>query len=578
MTDKADAAWPAMTLAEATAQLCAPGAAFEMEVVDIGGISTRVWKNALGNLAVLAGHAREHGHRTFIVCEEDRISYAGWYRASAHLAKDLLRSGVKPGDRVALAMRNLPEWPVAFFAAAAIGTVVVPLNAWWTAEELSYGLGDSGASVLIADGERYARLEAAGTLADLDLVLVSRANASLAGRHRSLEAIIGAPPEYGELPDADLPDLEVQSDQPATIFYTSGTSGAPKGVVGTHRMAVTNILSSAFSSARSALRRGVVSSAPVSKVVLLSIPFFHVTGCNARLLGSMWNGDTLVLMRKWDAREALGLIEREGVNNAGGVPTIAWQLLEHPDRTRFDLRTLESISYGGAPAAPELVRRISEEFGAMPGYGWGMTETSATVTHFAGEDYLANPASAGPAVAVADLKIVDPETLAERATGEIGELWARGPMVAREYWGKPEASAETFPKGWVRSGDLAYLDAQGFLFVVDRLKDMVIRGGENIYSIEVENVLYGHAAVVDAALIGLPHRSLGEVPVAFVQLAADSHISEGDLQAWVGDRLAAYKVPVRIFFSDALLPRNANGKVLKSELLKSAEAADNRDY
>jgi acyl-CoA synthetase (AMP-forming)/AMP-acid ligase II len=575
MTENADAGWPAMTLAEATAQLCAPGAAFEMEVVDVGGIPTRAWKNALPNLAALARHARGHAHRTFMICEDERISYAGWYRATAQLANELQRSGVMPGTRIAIAMRNLPEWPVAYFAAVAIGAVVVPLNAWWTAAELGYGLRDSGASVLIADGERYTRLASAGTLAKLDIVLVSRPDAPLDPSHRELEAIIGRPSEYGELPEVDLPDLAIASDQTATIFYTSGTSGPPKGVLGTHRMAVTNILSSAFSAARSALRRGAVPAGPISKVVLLSIPFFHVTGCNARLLGSMWNGDTLVLLRKWDVREALELIEREGVNNAGGVPTIAWQLLEHPDRTRFDLRTLESISYGGAPAAPELVRRIWEEFGAMPGYGWGMTETAATVTHFSGEDYLAKPSSAGPAVAVADLKIVDPESLAERATGEIGELWAKGPMVAREYWGKVEESALTFREGWVRSGDLAYLDADGFLFIVDRLKDMVIRGGENIYSIEVENALFSHPAVVDAALIGLPHRTLGEVPAAYVHLAKGAEVSQKILQTWVGDRLAAFKVPVLIFFSDALLPRNANGKILKSELLRMAQASEN---
>jgi steroid-24-oyl-CoA synthetase len=318
--------------------------------------------------------------------------------------------------------------------------------------------------------------------------------------------------------------------------------------------------------ARAALRRGETPPEPTPKVGLLVIPLFHVTALSASMMGALVAGNTAVFMRKWDTLEAMRLIERERVQITGGVPAIAWQILEHPDRDKFDLSSLETISYGGAPSAPELVRRIREEFGALPGNGWGMTETMATVTAHVGEDYLNRPDSAGPPVPVADLRIVAADGVTDLPAGEVGELWAKGPQIVVGYWNKPEATAETFVDGWVRTGDLARLDAEGFLTIVDRAKDVIIRGGENIYSIEVENVLYDHPAVIDAALIALPHKTLGEEPAAVVQLAPGAEASEEELKAWVRERLAIFKTPVRIAFLEEPLPRNANGKIMKSEL------------
>ncbi|HEX8449984.1 MAG TPA: fatty acid--CoA ligase family protein, partial [Allosphingosinicella sp.] len=315
-----------------------------------------------------------------------------------------------------------------------------------------------------------------------------------------------------------------------------------------------------------ALRRGEAPPEPEPKIALVVVPLFHCTALSAILMGTMVAGHTLVFIRKWDPLDALALIERERVQMTGGVPTIAWQLIEHPERSRFDLSSLEQISYGGAPAAPELVRRIWEEFGALPGNGWGMTETTATVTSHVGEDYLARPDSVGPPVPVADLRIMSPDGAVELPVGEVGELWARGPQVVKAYWNAPDASAATFVDGWVRTGDLARLDGEGFLYIVDRAKDMVIRGGENIYSIEVENILFDHPAVTDAALIGLPHRTLGEEPAAVVHLAPGARATEEELKTWVRDRLAVFKTPVRIAFLPQPLPRNANGKILKGEL------------
>ena len=301
---------------------------------------------------------------------------------------------------------------------------------------------------------------------------------------------------------------------------------------------------------------------------MVAVPFFHVTGCFALLCVAAASGSMIAMMRKWDPEEAFSIIERERITIAGGVPTIAWQLLEHPARASYDLSSLENITYGGAPAAPELVKRLKEVFPNLdPSTGWGMTETSATFTHFYGKDYENRPASCGLPPPIGQLKVVgeDGQTL---PPGEIGELWARGPNVVKGYWNKPEASAQTFREGWVVTGDMARLDEEGFCFIVDRAKDMIIRGGENIYCTEVEAVLFQHPAIMDAALVPCPHHSLGEEPAAVVTLIPGAAATEADLRDWVAARLAAYNTPVKVVFWDGPLPRNVNGKILKTELKK----------
>ena len=558
--------WPAMSRTQCRDSLTAPGQRFEMDEAVISGVPTRIWKNAPANLRLVAQAGKAHGERDFLVYESERVSYDAWFRAVATLAAELQAKGVGKGDRVALAMRNLPEWPVAFFAAVTIGAICVPLNAWWTGEELAYGLQDSGTRLLICDAERWERIAPyRSECPALETVNVSRAD-NPGEDTIMLERLIGGSGDYAALVCDTLPDVDIAPDDDATIFYTSGTTGRPKGALGTHRNLCTNILSSAYNSAFSVLRRGEALPDPMPRTSLTVIPLFHVTACSAGLMGSIVAGNTLIFMHKWDPVEAFGIIEREKVNLTGGVPTIAWQLIEHPERHKYDLSSLEAVAYGGAPAAPELVRRIHQEFGALPGNGWGMTETMATVTGHSGEDYLNRPDSCGPPVAVADLKIMSEDGSTELPTGAIGELWARGPMVVKGYWGKPEASAETFVDGWVRTGDLARLDEEGWCYIADRAKDMIIRGGENIYSSEVENVLYDHPAVTDAALIGLPHKQLGEEPAAVVHLAPGTSASEEELREWVAARLARFKVPVRIAFTRDTLPRNANGKILKKDL------------
>jgi acyl-CoA synthetase (AMP-forming)/AMP-acid ligase II len=574
--DASERPWPAATLKDIEARLCAPGERFEMELVTINGVPTRAWKNAPPNLPTLARMARlAYGPRVFTILDEERVTYDAWMRATATLAAELARLGIKSGDRVALAMRNLPEWPVAFFAVTALGAIIVPLNAWWTGDELQYGLAHSGCKAVICDGQRWARIAPhLPALPELEHALVSRAAGALTGPARALEDVIGTTYAWSDLPDSDLPQVPIAPDDDATIFYTSGTTGKPKGALGTHRNLLTNILSGAYAGLRSVLRRGDEPPAAVPpKVALTVIPLFHVTACSAGLMGTVAAGNTTIFMHRWDTIKAFEIIEREKVNVTGGVPTIAWQLIEHPDRHRYDLSSIEAIAYGGAPSAPELVRKIHSEFGALPGNGWGMTETMATVTSHSSEDYLNRPDSCGPAVPVSDLRIMNPDCTAELPVGEVGELWARGPQIVKGYWNDPQSTAETFIDGWVRTGDLARLDEEGFCYIVDRAKDIIIRGGENIYSTEVENVLYDHPAVTDAALVGIPDRILGEQPAAVVHLAPGSSASEGELQDWVRARMAGFKVPVRILFSAETLPRNANGKILKKEIRALFEPA-----
>ncbi|WP_332770354.1 class I adenylate-forming enzyme family protein [Phenylobacterium sp.] len=580
MTEAAlPAGWPAMSIAQANAMITAPGSPAEIETVDIRGVPTRVWKNLPPSIRAIVELGRTHGDRVFLVYEDERVTFEAFHRAVAAFAAELQAQGVVKGDRVAVIMRNLPEWPVAFYAAAAVGAIVTPLNAWWTGPELEYGLTDSGTKVVVMDAERYERMtEHLPNCPDLVRVYVSRDREEIAHPLvTQLESVIGGANDWAKLPDRPLPDVEIGPDDDATIFYTSGTTGKPKGALATQRGVNSNIMAAAVSGARAFLRRGEAPPQPdpngPQRSSLISVPFFHVTGCFAVLNPSLAGGAKLVMMHKWDVIRAFELIEREKVQSAGGVPTIAWQLIEHPARANYDLSSLEAVAYGGAPSAPELVRKIKETFPkSAAGNGWGMTETCATVTTHGAEDYANRPDSCGPAVPVSDLEIRDPaDGKTVLAPNQVGELWARGPQVVKGYWNKPEATAQTFVDGWVRTGDLARLDEEGFCFIIDRAKDMLIRGGENIYCIEVENVLYDHPAVMDAAIVGIPHRTLGEEPGAVVTLKPGASATEAELRAHVAEHLAAFKVPVKVKFWHETLPRNANGKILKNELKKLFE-------
>ncbi len=573
MNEAAQPAFPAMSIERAHALLTQPGSMFELGEAEIRGVRMKIWKNAPPTLREVFDLAAAFGPREHLVFEGERATIAAFQGAAKTMAHRLIAEGVKPGDRVAIVMRNLPEWPVAFWGAVLAGAIATPLNAWWTGPELEYGLKDSSAILAIVDNERYERArEHFDACPALDRILVSRARDEIADpRVTKLESVIGPTNAWSGLaPSSENPLPRYGPDDDAAIFYTSGTTGHPKGAVITHRNIISNMFNSASAQARAFLRRGEAPPAPdpslPQKVSLVSVPFFHATGCFAVMIPFMMAGHRLVMMRKWDPAQALALMEQERVTHFGGVPTIAWQIIEHPDSDKYDLSSVEGVSYGGAPAAPELVARIKARFpAAHPGQGWGMTETAATAVSNGAEDYERKPSSCGVPAATGEAKIVGPDGAA-LPIGEVGELLYKGPIVVRGYWNKPEATAETFLDGWVKTGDLARMDEEGFLYIVDRAKDMLIRGGENIYCVEVENALYDHPAVMDAAVVGKPHHSLGEEPLAVVHLKPGASATAEELRHFCAQKIAAFKVPVDVVFWPETLPRNANGKIVKKEL------------
>lgn len=551
------------SITEINQLLCQPGTPFEIIEREIRGINTKTWKNAPPSLRAVVEMTKAHGSNDYIIYGDERLTYAQHYKKVAALSHVLVNEfGVKKGDRVALAMRNFPEWPVVFWSVVSIGAIIVPLNAWWTGEELQYGLTDSGATVLFADQERIDRLSPyLEQLALKQTVLIRASNqAKIPNSVTPWEAL-----PWKSDGNSSIPDIAIEADDSATLFYTSGTTGKPKGALGTHHNICANLLSSAFVRARADVRNGrTPQKASAATGFLLSVPFFHATGCHAMLCGNTLAGNKIVLMDKWNPHKAMQLIEQEKLSTFGGVPAMVWQVLESPEFPNHDLSSVTNIGYGGAPAAPELVKRISELFPhVQPSNGYGLTETSALTTSNSAEDYQAKPDSAGAPAPVCELKIVNQQG-ESLPIGEIGELCVKGPQVVAGYWNKPDASAETFRQGWLHTGDLARMDSEGFVYICDRAKDMLIRGGENVYCVEVEDALYSHPDIMDAAVIGLPHRVLGEEVGAMVQIKPNASVNENILKDHVASKLAAFKVPIRIDFSDEPLPRNANGKILKN--------------
>ena len=564
------------SLEQAKALLTDPGAPFAMEAMTIAGRSVRIWKNAPPTLRAILQNSREFGDRIYWVYENERISYAEHYQLVARLATALARDyDIRPGDRIAITMRNYSEWVIAFWATVSIGAIAVPLNAWWSGAELEYGLQDSGAVLLFADSERIERIVPFLPKLNLRAVIAVRSDDTDSNYTETFASVMAKVDA-----NAPLPEVAVQPEDDATIFYTSGTTGKPKGALGTHRNICVNPFSISYIQSLMDLCSGqtpdVFKEVRPHQICLLTVPLFHVTGCHAVLLGTTMAGNTLVSMYKWDPEHALELIEREQITTFTGVPGMVWQVLESSDYAKRDTSSLAVMAYGGAPAAPQLHSRIKQAGTEIaPRNGYGMTEMSALFSGIGGLPYQQKPDSVGPLAAICDARIVGSNGQ-DVPTGEIGELWGSGSNIVKGYWNKPEANAETFTKdGWLRTGDLARLDEDGFLYIVDRAKDMLIRGGENVYCVEVEDALYSHPAVMDASVIGLPDRILGEQVAAVVQIKPDAAATEVELKQHVAERLAAFKVPVKIDLRNAPLPRNANGKImkqqLKSEMIEAAQ-------
>ena len=559
-----------MTFREACDAVCAPGTMFEIAEADVFGVPTKVFTGTPPNIRVLFELAAAR-QDDFIVYEHERWPMPRLLTMAGQIGHALVNDlGITKGDRVAIAMRNYPEWIAAFVAITSIGATVVPLNAWWVTDEMVYALDDSGAKVVLADEERLGRINQAEPGAIAAEVVVVRTSERAAGGTTRLEDLLSE--------GTTMPEVEIAPDDDMTILYTSGTTGHPKGAVSTHRAVLSALLSFAARAAVGAAREpepeDPSDAAPTQTAFMLCVPLFHVTGLVPVMLGSFIGGSKLVMTHRWDPDRALELIEQEQVTNFVGVPTMSWDLLEAPTFAERDTSSLRSVGGGGAPMPPELVKRIDDNFSnGRPGLGYGMTETNAYGPQNAGDDFIANPTSTGRPVPIMDLRVTDPMG-DELPQGETGEIWFRGPMLIRGYWNRPEATADTIVDGWLRSGDIGRIDDEGFVYVSDRAKDMVLRGGENIYCAQVEAAIYEHSAVYEAAVYGIPDERLGEQLACHVMVKPGAQLEVGELQQFLGERLAKFEVPTMVSIVTEQLPRNASGKILKRDLRDSVIASN----
>lgn len=574
------------TTAEIRDQLTGPGAQFETVRAVVDGVEMSVYKDRFASLREVAGFAALHGDKPFIVHGDRRISFteflAGANSASAVLAE---RYGVGPGDRVAVLSANNPEWCTAFWATVDLGAVLVGLNGWWKTDEVRYGLADSGAKVLVADAKRYERIAAevaAGELGDLEVVLLIDGDPAdfpnPAGKHGPMVQ------RFDELltqPDAPLPTGPIDEADAAVIFYTSGTTGRPKGAISTHRSMIANLQNTVFNTVAGALSGsgGAIPDAepaesdaagpPPQNAALFTSPLFHVSGCHSTLVVGFMAGLKLVMpVGRFDPEDAFRLIEAERVAIWATVPTMVWRACEHPSRHEYDTSSVKSVAFGGSPSADELQRKVRETFPNVKttSNAYGLTETSSVATVISGQDALDKPTSVGMPMPVVEVRIDDGSGSAAVAPGTTGEVLIKGPILMKGYWNKPDATAEAVRDGWLHTGDLGHLDAEGYLFITDRAKDMIIRGGENVYCVEIENRLVEHPAIADAAVIGVPHPELGEEVKAVVQMEQGHTITETEVQQWVAETLATFKVPAYVELTSDRLPRNASGKLLKNVL------------
>ncbi len=554
-----------MTFTEANLAVTAPGQIFELIDAEVFGVKMQVFKNAPAHLGQVFAGARGHGDKTFLVYEGETYTFTQAMDQIDALSNLLVNTyGVKKGDRVAVAMRNYPEWVMSFAAIISVGAISVSMNSWWVEDEMDFAIQDSGAKVLICDQQRFDIAAASCTKLGVK-VLVVRAEKSLpSGVDKWQDAL--APHLAAGL---KCPSIDIAPDDDATILYTSGTTGRPKGAVSTHRAIISALM--AFSSRNSVLTMSGtklkdVTGPEIPTSFILIVPLFHVTGCVPVMMSCFIAGLKLAIMYKWDAEKALEMIEREQITNFVGVPTQSWDLVNSPVFDKYDTTSLRAVGGGGAPSPTSLVGKVNDKVkNGSPQLGYGMTETNAFGPAITGSDYLERPSSTGRAVLPMRVEVRD-ENLKPLPTGEAGEIWFFGPMLIRGYWNRPDATAETIVDGWLRSGDIGRLDAEGFVYVEDRVKDMILRAGENIYGAEVESAIYDHPAVHEAAVFGVPHDRLGEeVGVAILPKTGVS-LDPKDLWSFLEGKIAPFKVPEHVIVMREPLPRNAAGKFLKREL------------
>jgi acyl-CoA synthetase (AMP-forming)/AMP-acid ligase II len=550
-------------LEAAIAGVTGPEGPFPLHDVTIDGTTRRVFGGLPDNLRDLYAFSATYGDKDCLVYGDKRLTFSdvlGQVSALSHALTH--RYGIRKGDRVAIAMRNTPEWCISFMAITALGAVAVPMNSWWQGEELAFGLEDSAVSLAILDGPRHAGLAGWLETKKLPVIGLDTGGAELPASLDRLDTLLNPTGEHA------WPDIEINPEDPALILYTSGSTGHPRGVISTQRNVISAIGTWLVVVTSMAVIEGTIGQEPeVQPAILLTIPLFHVTGLNALFLLSLIVGRKVVVMHKWDIDAALELIQSERITHFNGVPTMSMELLNHPRLDDYDLSSLVDISSGGAARPADQVARIVEQFpGAAASVGYGLTETNAVGAVAGQEDYHDRPRTVGkPTLPLVEVKIVDEEDTV-LSTGEIGEIWIRSPAVASGYLNMPEATAAAFRDGWFCSGDLGYLDEEGFLYIVDRLKDIIIRGGENISCLEVEEALYAHPEILEAAVFALPDERLGEIVGTAIMTRAGNEIDVGQIRTFLTGRLAAFKMPQHVWCFDGQLPRIASGKIAKKQL------------
>ena len=538
-----------------------PDGPFPIIEQEVDGIPQKVFGGLPDNLRDYFAFCASHGDKECLIDRDRRLSFAEVAKQVTSLGAALAgQYGVAKGDRVAIAMRNSPEWCISFMAITSIGAVAVPMNSWWQGEELAYGLKDCEAKYIILDAARYQRL--ATHLQDSELVVIGVENEgkTLPDDVDRLEPLLTG--------EGVLPEVLIEPQDPAVILYTSGSTGRPRGVLSTQRNVLSALGTWLAIGTAVGIASGTIGQEPEEQpAILLTVPLFHVTGLNSLFLLSLGIGRKIVMMYKWDIDAALEVIQTEKITHFNGVPTMSMELMNHPHRDEFDLSSLLEIASGGAARPADQVGTLIERFpGAKPSAGYGLTETNAVGCIIGDDDYAGRPGSVGQATPpLVDLRFVD-EDGNEVEQGERGEICLRSPAIVSGYLNQPAATETSFKNGWFHTGDIGYQDEEGFVYIVDRIKEIIIRGGENVSCTEVEEAIYSHPDCLEAAVFSVPDERLGEIVGAAVHTRPDSDINDEQMKSFLSDKLAAFKVPVHIWICGDSLPRIASGKIFKKQI------------